>query len=379
VFLLSASLAATITPAAAQAPAPSAAERECQRINDSSFSSYSWDEQARLRKTWIDVCRQAAAADPDNLNLRHILARALTADGQQEEALTLWRDLGARNDAAALYEIYDLYKSYFRSDVNKPQLVTRAEADEALRKAAELGDPYSILVLAVLLDRGDTVKRDNAQAVYWAERAVTNPSKDVTPAEMQVLLGRLLLKSDDSAQRMRGIDLLEKLAQRGPPDAKAYLAGALRASDPARARALYEEALRGAAGVAIPPLADMLAKGEGGPADPKRAFGLLSSRLASDVPGVRGALGQAYIDGKLVPRNLPEGTGLLRLWASWDYDARLQLMALLADNPELTVTYPESLLYDATEAVELGEPGAVAALINLKLSRSAQFADKAGG
>jgi TPR repeat protein len=377
--MLASAAAASLAPAASQAPALSAAARECRRINDSTFSNYGWDEQARLRKTWIDTCRQAVAIDPDNLQLRHILARALTADGQHEEAIALWRDLGSHNDAAALYEIYDLYKSYFRSDVNKPQLVKRLEAEQALRKAAELGDAYSIVILAVLLDRGDTVKRNNAEAIYWAERAVTEPTKDATPAEMQVLLGRLLVKSDDPAQRTRGVDLLEALARRGRPDAKAYLAGALRPTDPAGARQLYEEALRGAAGAAVPPLADMLAKGEGGPADPKRAFALLSGRLASDVPAVKGALGQAYIEGKLVPRDLARGVQLLRTWAAWDYDARLQLMALLAANPELTVNYPEGLLYDATEATELGEPGALDALVSLKLSRSAQFADAAGG
>lgn len=62
---------------------------------------------------------------------------------------------------------------------------------------------------------------------------------------------------------------------------------AIRASDPVRARA-----------------ADMLIKGEGGPADPKRAVSLLSSWRASDVPGVKGALGLLYIEGKLVPRDL---------------------------------------------------------------------------
>jgi TPR repeat protein len=191
----------------------------------------------------------------------------------------LWRELGDQNDAAALFEIYDMYKSYFRPAVNEQQLVKRTEAEQALRKAAALGDPYSTLMLAVLLDRGDTVKRDNAQAIYWAERAVANPSKDVTPVDMQVLLGRLLAKSGDRAQKARGIDLLEGLARRGRSDAKAHLADAIRANDPVRARALYEEGLRWAGGDAIPALADMLAKGEGGPADPKRAFALLSSRL----------------------------------------------------------------------------------------------------
>ena len=38
-----------------------------------------------------------------------------------------------------------------------------------------------------------------------------------------------------------------------------------------------------------------------------------------------------------------------------------------------------SILYDATEAAELGEPGAVIALIDLRLSQNAQFRDKPGG
>ena len=88
-----------------------------------------------------------------------MLARALTADGQRGDAIALWRELGDQNDAAALFEIYDMYKSYFRRAVNEQQLVERAEAERALRKAAALGDPYSILMLAVLLDRGTTVKR----------------------------------------------------------------------------------------------------------------------------------------------------------------------------------------------------------------------------
>jgi hypothetical protein len=50
----------------------------------------------------------------------------------------------------------------------------------------------------------------------------------------------------------------------------------------------------------------------------------------------------------------------------------------LAANPETRVKYAKSVLYDAAEAAELDEPGATAALINLKLSANAQFQDKAG-
>jgi hypothetical protein len=51
-------------------------------------------------------------------------------------------------------------------------------------------------------------------------------------------------------------------------------------------------------------------------------------------------------------------------------------MAMLAAKPELTVNYPEGLVYHATEAAELG---ALDALTHLKLSPYARFADKAGG
>ncbi len=137
--------------------------------------------------------------------------------------------------------------------------------------------------------------------------------------------------------------------------------------------------MKGNPGGAIPPLADMLIKGEGGPADPKRAVSLLSNVRGSDAPGVKGAAGMLYIEGKLVPRDMKKGIDLFRTWAVWDYDARLQLMKLLTDNPELTVDRPEHIVYDAMEAVELGEPGAAAALIDLKLSKNQQFHDDSGG
>lgn len=378
VWLCLAAALAAIPAAAAETPSQSGPARECLRLNDTSFDG-DWDERARMRMAWVEVCRQAVALERNDLRLKHVLARALTADGQREEAIGVWRELGEQNDAEALFEIYDLYKSYYRSDVNAPQLVKRPEAERALRKAAELGHAYATMMLAVLLDRGDTVKRDPADAIHWAERAVANPSKDVPVADMQVLLGRLLVKSSDPAEKARGRALLEKLAQAGRGNAKTELAIAIRASDPVRARALLEQALSGYPGGAIPPLADMLIRGEGGRADLKRAVSLLGGRRASDVPGVQGALGLLYIEGKLLPRDVKKGTALLRNWAAWNYDARLQLLKLLADNPDLTIDYPASILYDATEAAELGEPGAAIALIDLKLSQNAQFRDKPGG
>ena len=369
---------ATIPPCAAETPAQGGPARECLRLNDAPFDG-DWDEQARMRKAWVEVCRQAVAIERNDLRLKHVLARALTADGQREEAIGVWRELGERNDAAALFEIYDLYKSYDRSDVNAPQLVKRAEAEQALRKAAELGHAYATLMLAVLLDRGDTIKRDPADAIHWAERAVANPSKDVQAADMQVLLGRLLVKSRRSGRK----SARHRLARKACAGRTQRRQNGARDCDPRQRPGAGTRAARtglsGYAGGAIPPLADMLIKGEGGPANPKRAVSLLAGRRASDVPGVKGALGLLYIEGKVVPRDLKKGTALLRTWAAWNYDARLQLLRLLAGNPDLTIDYPGSILYDATEAAELGEPGALMALIDLKLSQNAQFRDKPGG
>jgi TPR repeat protein len=378
-------MAAVLSPCAAEIPAPSTPAKECLRLDAVPADEIPWDEHERVYQHWAEICQQALAAGASDIRVKKATARAFGATGQRAKEIALLREMAAQNDADSYLAIYDMYKSYYRSDVTKPQLVGRAEAERSLRRAAELGHPFATMMLAVLLDRGSTVKRDPEEAIQWAERAVANPArsadpiKDVQPIEMQVLLGRLLVKSDNPAEKARGIELLEKLAEHGRGDAKSYLASAIRATDPVRARKLLEEGLHDYAGSALPPLADMLIKGEGGPPDPDRAVSLLKSRWVADVPGVKGALGQLYIEGKLVPRDLAEGAGLLRNWAVWDYDARLELMGLLAAHPELTISYPSDVLYDATEAAELGEPGAVAALIELKLSQNAQFHDKAGG
>jgi hypothetical protein len=54
------------------------------------------------------------------------------------------------------------------------------------------------------------------------------------------------------------------------------------------------------------------------------------------------------------------------------------VLRLLAANPEVQVKYPKSVLYNAAEAAEFDEPGAMAALIALKLSQNAQFQDRPG-
>lgn len=129
-------------------------------------------------------------------------------------------------------------------------------------------------------------------------------------------------------------------------------------------------------GVAIVPLAQMLISSEGGPADPKRAMSLLKG--VSDSWMAKGMLGQLMLEGKWVPRNVQEAVRLIDLASGYDYDARLQVLQLLVANPAVRVEYPEHLLYYAAEAAELDEPGAMQALIALKLSANTRFHDRPG-
>jgi hypothetical protein len=63
-------------------------------------------------------------------------------------------------------------------------------------------------------------------------------------ADMQVLPGRLLVKSPSPEVKARGIALLEKLAQAGQWNAKAELAIAIRNRDPVRARPAHQRRRR---------------------------------------------------------------------------------------------------------------------------------------
>ena len=120
----------------------------------------------------------------------------------------------------------------------------------------------------------------------------------------------------------------------------------------------------------------MLIAGEGGPADPKRAVSLLKG--VADSWMAKGMLGQLMLEGKWVPRDIQEGIRLIDLASSYDYDTRIQVLRLLAEYPQVRLNYPGHLLFDAEEAAELDEPGAMQALIALKLSANTQFQDRPG-
>jgi len=367
--------AATSEPTQEPALTSANAGELCLRLSENPKEYLSGEASERRQALRSASCNRAFAEHPENLHFKVAVARALSY-AQREEKVALFREAAAQGDAEAYYEIYEHHKSWDRGDLDKVPLVTRAEADRALHKAAELGHPFSTQMLAILLDRGTTVKRDPVAARYWAGRAVANPSKDTSPGDLLVLLGRLLVTSDRPDERARGIDILERMAKAGQFGAKRELAIAIRKDDPVRARKLLEESLWPDPGGAPPRLAEMLIAGEGGPADPKRALSLLNKR--TDTTGAKAVLGRLYLEGKLVPRDAQQAALLLDQAGAWDLDARTEVVRILGANPDVRITNPKHLLYYATEAAELDEPGAMAALIDLKLSQNAQFQDRPG-
>jgi hypothetical protein len=331
-----------------------------------------------LRRRWdlrAASCRKAFDADPANTELKVAVARNLPY-ARKDEAVAMLREAAAQGNAEAHYQLYEHHKSWDRGDLDKVPLVTRTEAAEALRKAAELGHPLAMQTLVRRLEDGDIVKRDPVAARYWAERAVANPARDSSKAGLLVTLGRLLAASDKPDERARGLEILEGMSKAEVFGARRELAIAIRKEDPVRARTLLEEARRPDPGGAIVPLAEMLISGEGGPADPKRAVSLL--KAASDSWMAKGMLGRLALEGKWVPRDVQEAVRLIDISSSYDFDARLQVMRLLAEHPEIRVSYPKRVLYDAVHAAELDEPGAMKALVELKLSANSQFQDRPG-
>lgn len=366
-------------PAAAPEPPLSvaAAGETCLRLSENSKEYLSGEAASRRQELRRTSCDMAFAAEPDNLQFKVAVARALPYE-QRSVKLAMLREAAAQGSAEASYEIYESHRSWDRGDLDRPAMVPRAEAERALRRAAELGHPYSTQMLAILLDRGTIVKRDAAAARYWAERALANPTKDESPGGLQLFLGRLLVESDKPEERVRGLEILERLSAHGVYvfGARRELARAIRKDDPVRARKLLEEARSPDPGGATPLLAEMLIAGEGGPADPQRALKLL--RAPRDSVGVKGVLGQVYLEGKLVPRDIQEAVNLIDMAGTWDLYARQQVVRLLAAHPETRVTHPKHVLYYALEAAELDEPGAMTALIELKLSANPQFQDRPG-
>lgn len=374
------SLLLAVAPCAAQAqPSLPPVVAECHRHADERVSAWDSELMAKHKRDLLAACEQAIALDPGGANTQLATARAYSSNGRQDDAVKLWRAAAAQDHPKAWLELYERHRSWDRGKLGRPQLVTRAEAERALRRAAELGEPDAITRLIGELMRGAILKRDATEAIHWARQSMARPPKNSDQASMAMTLGFALVKSAKPEERQEGLRLLQSVAS-GRGNVIGTMAETLRADDPVRARHLYEEAIKlwpGYSGA----LAEMLLKGEGGPKREWRAVWLVGGgwwSWASDAPPVRAVYGRLLVEGRVVKRDVKKGIELM-FQGSGDYDILLEVVRALVANPDVPLDYSDRLLYDLTVAAEVGEPGAMASLIDLKLSRHVQFADKAGG
>lgn len=346
-----------------------------------SYLNKDWDisdqEQfQRDQRIWRSSCQRALFADPENPKIITSLGKAWSSMGFDNISLPLTRKAAAMGDTEAMFDLYTQHFSFSRRLDREPR-VTRDEGAASLRRAAELGHPTAIRVLVQRLERGDMIKRDLNEAAVWAERALSNRPKDSYPGDEEVTLGRLLTLLDDPHQRQRGMDILVSTKR---SDAAVFFADAIRPTDPVRARKIYEDSLRWQEGSAAPQLADMLFKGEGGPADPERAVDLLDGGgWFGDPPALQAHYGRLLVEGRYVKAEPQKGIDLMGYMTQWSIEWRHEVMGILARMPDLRLAQADGMFYDAIEGVELGEPGAVMAMINLSLSDNEQFRDLEAG
>ncbi|TPN79529.1 sel1 repeat family protein [Mesorhizobium sp. CU2] len=326
-------------------------------------------QEKRLTLEWLRV--QVALNDK---GLPWLLPQIkLLADGGSPEANYL------------LYEYFSVHRND-GADAGPP-LVSREAALDALRKSADAGHLTALWTLLNQYGSGPLLRRDARKAVETARRIVDAPAQGQSPGEwdariraaMPMLIAQATLEKDGftSDEQKKAFDAVEADAKAGTNSSGrsviAYIT-ALRLGrgteqDAAKARQLLEARI-GSDQYAIPVLADMLAKGEGGPADGKRAIAVLraaTKNVADAGPMLAGLL----MDGKIVGRQPREAIQLLN--ASWDLDAGIRLAGILPDYDGIQVDNPEQLIARLSDAAVAGEPGAGLALARLQLSDDQQF------
>jgi TPR repeat protein len=341
------------------------------------------------------ACQQAWAGAPKDKRLQLQWLRVTVALGKSDQDWLLVpqvRTLADAGSAEAQYLMFRLFRPHSGENETAP-LVTREEAIAYLRKAAEQGHIEALFELMSQYRSGPLLRRDNHEAVRMARRIESAPSQGKletryetsTRADMAMTIALMTLGDDSfsKAEQRIAFGVVEKDSTAGTNDRYSALSyvTALRfgrgtIADPVKARRILEARLEKYRDKnAVPLLADMLAKGEGGPADARRALSMLRDESVRSVNGAPAILTDLLLDGKVVGRQPQEAIRVLS--NSWSLADQIRLAGLLVDY-HARLDNPGRLVEPLTAAAEVGEPGAAIALAKLKLSDNSQFADVDG-
>lgn len=341
-------------------------------------------------KVLADKCQAAMLGAPQEKRLTLEWLRVQVALNQSGLAflvpqIKLIADGGSPEANYLLYEVYSVHR-HDSADAGPPP-VSRDMALDALQKAGAAGHLTALVTLLHQYSDGPLLRRDAHKLVETAQRVIDAPVQGPSPGEwdsqlrkaMPLLIAQTTLENDGFASEeqqkaFQAVDADSKAGTGGPePSVLAYVK-ALRLGrgtqqDAAKARQLLEARVASDQ-YAVPMLADMLAKGEGGPADGKRAIAMLRG-ATKNVAGAGPLLAGLLLDGKVVGRQPREAIQLLN--APWDLDASIRLAKLLPDYDGVQIDNPDQLVERLSDAAEAGEPGAALALARLQLSDDQQF------
>jgi TPR repeat protein len=303
------------------------------------------------------------------------------------------KTLADAGNAEAEYLMFRIYNSqrYSKDAASFP--VSKADALAYLHKAAEQGHLSALQDLLWQYRSGPILRRDVKEAVRIARRIESAPPQGLAEtstetelrAAMPLTIAQMTLDEDGFSVPEQRIALraVEADSKAGAGDnsysALAYIK-ALRygrgvARDPVKARQLLEARIDKDK-YAVPMFADMLARGEGGPADGKRALALLRDERMKRISEAAPVLASLLLDGKVVGPQPQEAIRVLS--QSWSLDDQIRVAALLLDY-HTRLENAASLIDNLSQGADAGEPGAALALARLKLSDNSQFTDIDGG
>ncbi|CAN5275925.1 hypothetical protein BH10PSE9_BH10PSE9_00960 [soil metagenome] len=356
---------------------------------------------SRLKELATD-CVAAGYGAPDEKRLRlqalrpQVMLLKLSFDRDKEKqdgkAGSLAKEIrGYAEDgsAEANFLLFQLYDAGSTGTFESRAGIGREEAVKALHTAGNDGHLEALMRLFGEYQRGPHMRRDFKSAGLIGRMIANLPSQgpggpsqyetrsqDIARADLAALY--LIRDGFTQEQQASGFGVVKAAFEAKDENAVLPYVTALRmgrgtAADPAAARKVAEDAVAAGNGRALASLAEMLANGEGGPADGKRALSLLRAKkpeqLSSDAKVV---LAGFYLDNKLTGRRPRDAIRLLTAGANLDADRRAA--ALLIDYQQKLVS-PYSLHDRLYPAAVVGEPGAAMALVRLQLSGNSDFRD----
>ncbi|MGV3548730.1 tetratricopeptide repeat protein [Rhizobium sp.] len=329
-------------------------------------------KEERLQLQWLRVTMALGDA---NLKLLTPQVRKLADAGGAEAQFLLYRLARANPDAA-------------QSTVME---VSGDEARRALIASAEQGHMAAISELLMLYRGAYGSRKDLKQVVRWARRMESAPPQgiEITPfedqlrGEMPMLIARTTLEGEgfQATETRAAFRLAEKVMKAGGENAREatiVVADALRIGrgarqDSRRARDILEALAKRTQ--PTPQLAEMLARGEGGPENGKRALAMVRSKGLSQNARARLVEAEILLAGKVVGYRPQEAIQILN--AANETEAFIRLAGLLVDyKPRLD--RPERIVAALSDSAASGNADAAMALARLKLSDNSQFTDEDG-